>query len=118
MNRSGITPTAWSESHNVPIPNLPFLFRNCKALKIKSVAIASVVPYDKNPRHHDVDPLYCDVIVSRWEQFTGKKATRVGDVSQETKPEAKPKRKSKPAAKPTAKASAKAKPKKAKAQCV
>jgi hypothetical protein len=24
----------------------------------------------------ELDPLYCDVIVTRWEQFTGKKATR------------------------------------------
>ena len=23
----------------------------------------------------ELDPLYCDVIVTRWEQFTGKKAT-------------------------------------------
>ncbi len=26
----------------------------------------------------ELDPLYCDVIVSRYEQFTGKKAERVG----------------------------------------
>ena len=25
----------------------------------------------------ELDPLYCDVIVQRWEQFTGKKAERV-----------------------------------------
>ncbi len=25
----------------------------------------------------EIDPLYCDVIIKRWEQFTGKKATRV-----------------------------------------
>jgi DNA modification methylase len=24
----------------------------------------------------EIDPLYCDVIVQRWEQFTGKKAQR------------------------------------------
>jgi len=24
----------------------------------------------------ELDPLYCDVIVQRWEQFTGKKAKR------------------------------------------
>jgi DNA modification methylase len=24
----------------------------------------------------ELDPLYCDVIVTRWEQFTGKKAVR------------------------------------------
>ena len=25
----------------------------------------------------EIDPLYCDVIVQRWEQFTGRKADRV-----------------------------------------
>jgi DNA modification methylase len=25
----------------------------------------------------ELDPLYCDVIVQRWEQFTGKKAERI-----------------------------------------
>ena len=25
----------------------------------------------------ELDPLYCDVIVERWEKFTGKKAERV-----------------------------------------
>ncbi|MHC4670731.1 MAG: DNA methyltransferase, partial [Planctomycetota bacterium] len=26
----------------------------------------------------EIDPLYCDVIVRRWEEFTGRKAERVG----------------------------------------
>ena len=26
----------------------------------------------------ELDPLYCDVIVTRWEQFTGQKAVRQG----------------------------------------
>ena len=26
----------------------------------------------------ELDPLYCDVIVQRWEKFTGRKAERVG----------------------------------------
>jgi DNA modification methylase len=26
----------------------------------------------------EIDPLYCDVIVTRWERFTGKKAVRQG----------------------------------------
>jgi len=26
----------------------------------------------------EIDPLYCDVIIKRWEQFTGKKAKRCG----------------------------------------
>jgi len=25
----------------------------------------------------EIDPLYCDVIVRRWEEFTGRKAERV-----------------------------------------
>jgi DNA modification methylase len=25
----------------------------------------------------EIDQLYCDVIVKRWEEFTGKKATRI-----------------------------------------
>lgn len=28
-------------------------------------------------RMMELDPLYCDVIVARWEKFTGKKADRV-----------------------------------------
>ena len=28
----------------------------------------------------EIDPLYCDVIVQRWEGFTGKKAERIGAV--------------------------------------
>ncbi len=29
----------------------------------------------------ELDPLYCDVIVQRWEQFTGQKAERISDRS-------------------------------------
>jgi DNA modification methylase len=29
----------------------------------------------------ELDPLYCDVIVERWEKFTGQKAERVGEVA-------------------------------------
>ncbi|MEZ6097149.1 MAG: DNA modification methylase [Pirellulaceae bacterium] len=31
----------------------------------------------------ELDPLYCDVIVERWEKFTGRKAVRSGDSSNE-----------------------------------
>jgi len=31
---------------------------------------------DRNAFLMELDPLYCDVIVQRWEQFTGKKAER------------------------------------------
>jgi hypothetical protein len=27
----------------------------------------------------ELDPLYCDVIVARWERFTGQKAERISD---------------------------------------
>ena len=27
----------------------------------------------------EIDPLYCDVIVNRWEAFTGRKAERKGE---------------------------------------
>ena len=29
----------------------------------------------------ELDPPYCDVIVNRWEQFTGRKAERISDGS-------------------------------------
>jgi DNA modification methylase len=29
----------------------------------------------------EIDQLYCDVIVKRWEEFTGKKAVRETEVS-------------------------------------
>jgi DNA modification methylase len=31
----------------------------------------------------EIDPLYCDVIVQRWEQFTGEKAERIRARSEE-----------------------------------
>lgn len=37
---------------------------------------------DRRARLLELDPLYCDVIVARWEQFTGRKAERVaGDAT-------------------------------------
>ncbi len=33
----------------------------------------------------EIDPLYCDVIVQRWEQFTGKKAERIAVASEVAK---------------------------------
>jgi len=32
----------------------------------------------------EVDALYCDVIVQRWEQFTGRKAERIAAVEEAT----------------------------------
>jgi len=34
----------------------------------------------------ELDPLYCDVIVQRWEKFTGRKAERLGSRSEEASP--------------------------------
>jgi DNA modification methylase len=34
----------------------------------------------------ELDPLYCDVIVTRWEQFTGKKAERSADPAETDQP--------------------------------
>lgn len=28
-------------------------------------------------RINELDPIYCDVIIDRWEQFTGKKAVKI-----------------------------------------
>ena len=36
----------------------------------------------------EIDPLYCDVIIQRWEQFTGKKADRIVNGSGEPTPAA------------------------------
>ena len=36
-------------------------------MKVENWKIERVKPYEKNP-------IYCDVIVKRWEEFTGKKA--------------------------------------------
>jgi hypothetical protein len=27
----------------------------------------------------ELDPLYCDVVIRRWQAFTGKRASRLGD---------------------------------------
>jgi DNA modification methylase len=35
----------------------------------------------------ELDPKYCDVIVARWEQLTGKKAMRIAATTQKAKPE-------------------------------
>ena len=40
---------------------------------------AALIACEKTGRRRfmmELDPLYCDVIVQRWEQFTGKKADR------------------------------------------
>ena len=40
---------------------------------------STLIAAERTGRHAflmELDPLYCDVIVTRWEQFTGKKAER------------------------------------------
>ena len=43
-------------------------------MKEKYVKLSDLVPYEKNPR-------YTDVIVDRWEEFAGRKATLKRDAS-------------------------------------
>lgn len=38
----------------------------------------------RKARLMEIDPKYCDVIVKRWEEFTGKKAERIGGSSHDT----------------------------------
>ena len=61
-------------------------------MKIEQWPTDKLEPYGKNPRKNadavaaeqtgrhaflmEIDELYCDVIVNRWEAFTGKKADR------------------------------------------
>jgi DNA modification methylase len=47
----------------------------------------------RHARLVELDPLYCDVIIKRWEAFTGQKAQREG----EPRPKSKPKRKARAA---------------------
>jgi len=60
-------------------------------LKVEYVPIAQIKPFKGNPRknadavpeivrsieHMEIKPKYCDVIVERWQQFTGGKAKRI-----------------------------------------
>ena len=44
---------------------------------IKSRAIKLAEKTGRQARLIELDPKYCDVIVQRWEEFTGKKAERI-----------------------------------------
>ena len=39
---------------------------------IKTVLVSDLIPY---ARLMELDPKYCDVIIKRWQDFTGKQAT-------------------------------------------
>ena len=41
---------------------------------------------DRHAYLMEIDPLYCDVIVGRWEQFTGRKAKRANSRRKKTAP--------------------------------
>lgn len=63
-------------------------------MKIESCAVDDILPYAKNSRTHsddqvaqiacektsrrcfgmEIDPKYCDIVLKRWEDFTGKTA--------------------------------------------
>ena len=47
-------------------------------LEIKYLGVDELTPYENNTRKHGKeDPHYCDVIIQRWETFTGKKAEKI-----------------------------------------
>jgi hypothetical protein len=43
-------------------------------MEIVNKNINNLKPYEKNPRINDEAVKYVDVIIKRWEQFTGEKA--------------------------------------------
>ena len=54
-----------------------FRFEDHRML-IEDRDITTIRPYENNPRiNMELDPPYCDVIVERFEAFTGKKADRI-----------------------------------------
>ena len=45
--------------------------------KIETRLVADLIPYASNSRQArlmELDPKYCDVIITRWQDFTGKEA--------------------------------------------
>ena len=63
-----------------------------KEMELKEVALAALKPFKGNPRVHpdraieklgrrcrmmEIDPPYCQVIIARWEAFTGGQVIKV-----------------------------------------
>lgn len=58
-------------------------------LTIERALVADLVPYARNSKEHpaeqlgrvaycmELDPHYCDVIIERWQAFTGRTAERI-----------------------------------------
>ncbi|WP_434102685.1 hypothetical protein [Enterococcus faecalis] len=67
-----------------PIPLFDYQIRNSskkgdKILDISEAAIATMIACEQNDRQAylmELDPKYVDVIINRWEEFTGKEATQ------------------------------------------
>ena len=61
--------------------------QNWPADKVERRKVADLIPYARNSRTHsdeqtgrdcrmmELDPKYCDVIIIRWQNFTGQSAT-------------------------------------------
>jgi len=55
--------------------------------ELTEMKLSEIHPYARNPRRNDesveavammeLDPIYCDVIIKRWENLTGRTAERV-----------------------------------------
>ena len=46
-------------------------------MELIKIKIKDIKPYEKNARKNDnADEHYCDVIIDRWEKFTGLKAEK------------------------------------------
>lgn len=71
-------------------------------LQVEYVPITEIKPYRRNAKLHpqeqieqiknsmkefgNIDPKYVDVIINRWEQFTGQKAVKLGSGRNDSTP--------------------------------
>ena len=60
-----------NSSHNGDIVLDPFGGRGTTIIACEQL--------ERKARVLELDPHYCDVIINRWEQFTGKKAERIAE---------------------------------------